>query len=77
MGWKDLAKLGKDFVEAKKDELLTSDADKKAEARGEGGARPRTGSVLRRRMLPRRYPTWWPTGEGRPAGTTIRMTVPG
>jgi hypothetical protein len=25
MGWKDLAKLGKDFVDAKKDELLTGD----------------------------------------------------
>ncbi len=33
MGWKDLAKLGKDFVEAKKDELLTGDADKDAAAR--------------------------------------------
>ncbi len=38
MGWKDLAKLGKDFVEAKKDELLTSDADKKAEARARADA---------------------------------------
>jgi hypothetical protein len=33
MGWKDLAKLGKDWAEAKKDELLTGDEDKKAEAR--------------------------------------------
>jgi hypothetical protein len=38
MGWKDLAKLGKDFVEAKKDELLTSDDDKKAEARARADA---------------------------------------
>ena len=38
MGWKDLAKLGKDFVEAKKDELLTSDADAKAEARARADA---------------------------------------
>jgi hypothetical protein len=38
MGWKDLAKLGKDFVEAKKDELLTTDADKKAEARARADA---------------------------------------
>lgn len=38
MGWKDLAKLGKDFVEAKKDELLTGDDEKKAEARARGEA---------------------------------------
>jgi len=38
MGWKDLAKLGKDFVEAKKDELLTSDDDKKADARARADA---------------------------------------
>jgi hypothetical protein len=38
MGWKDLAKLGKDYVEAKKDELLTSDDDKKAEARARADA---------------------------------------
>jgi hypothetical protein len=38
MGWKDLAKLGKDFVEAKKDELLTSDDEKKADARARADA---------------------------------------
>jgi hypothetical protein len=38
MGWKDLAKLGKDFVEAKKDELLTGDEEKKAEARARADA---------------------------------------
>jgi hypothetical protein len=38
MGWKDLAKLGKDLVEAKKDELLTSDEDKLADARARAGA---------------------------------------
>ena len=33
MGWKDLAKLGKDWADAKKDELLTSDSGKKEAAR--------------------------------------------
>lgn len=33
MGWKDLAKHGLDWAEAKKDELLTSDDEKRAEAR--------------------------------------------
>jgi hypothetical protein len=38
MGWKDLAKLGKDWAEAKKDELLTNDEDKSAEARARADA---------------------------------------
>ena len=38
MGWKDLAKIGKDWAEAKKDELLTSDDDAKAEARARAEA---------------------------------------
>ena len=38
MGWKDLAKLGKDWAEAKKDELLTSDEDAKADARARADA---------------------------------------
>jgi hypothetical protein len=38
MGWKDLAKLGKDWAEAKKDELLTSDDDQRAEARARADA---------------------------------------
>ncbi len=38
MGWKDLAKLGKDWAEAKKDELLTGDEDAKADARARADA---------------------------------------
>jgi hypothetical protein len=38
MGWKDLAKLGKDWAEAKKDELLTSEEGKSAEARARADA---------------------------------------
>jgi hypothetical protein len=38
MGWKDLAKVGKDWAEAKKDELLSSDDDVKAEARARADA---------------------------------------
>lgn len=38
MGWKDLAKIGKDWAEAKKDELLTGDEDAKAEARARADA---------------------------------------
>lgn len=38
MGWKDLAKIGKDWAEAKKDELLAGDDDTKADARARADA---------------------------------------
>ena len=33
MGWKDIAKLGKDWAEAKKTELLTTDNHQRTSAR--------------------------------------------
>ncbi|WP_377325807.1 hypothetical protein ACFJIY_11845 [Pimelobacter simplex] len=35
MGWKDIAKLGKDWAEAKKTELLTTDNQRREQARGD------------------------------------------
>ncbi|HET7476120.1 MAG TPA: hypothetical protein VFJ97_08885 [Dermatophilaceae bacterium] len=57
LGWRDLAKLGKDWAEAKKDELLTTDSRKRSDATAEADAiqeraKSEAGTSFLERVLP-------------------------